>query len=104
MLKEYEFVKDGLLSMTEAASEVIRKMEFCFRLNIDHLYSRENILSSLLSKVEDHKFPASASHIDSFNIHHKSLFMRLRLHAWAKLYIRALEAKIAEKKLRKLTA
>jgi len=108
MLKEYEFVKEGLLSMTEAASEVISKMEFCFRTNIDHLHTRENILSSLLNKVEDLKFPACPSHIDSLNIHHKSLFMRLRLHAWAKLYIRSFnaekEAKIAEKKLKKLTA
>lgn len=107
-LKEYQFVKKGLLSMTEPAAKAISEMELCFRKCIERIYTGENVLAHLLDEVKAVRFPACPIHEETFNLRHKGLFMRLRLHAWAKLRMRAFhaekETKAAAKKLKKLSA
>ena len=82
--------------MTEAAARSTLQLEMCFRQHISFLFTRTDLLSSLLVAVKQINFPACDSHFFAFNEHYKRLFLRLRLHAYAKKQMRSFK-KVSEK-------
>jgi predicted nucleic acid-binding Zn ribbon protein len=76
--KEYNFVKDDLLSMTEPAAFAMRQLEIIYRANCDKVTTDKCVLQKLMTAASEVMLPACATHMIAFNERHKRLYMRLR--------------------------
>ena len=92
--------------MTEPSALAMMQLEMIFRANCDKVITDKCVLQKLMTAATEVTLPACTAHSIAFNEHHKRLYMRLRLHAWAKSILKKCkeenDSRAAEKKMKKI--